>query len=325
MADYGLRELRCLDALLRERHVSRAAFRLGMSQPAMSMALARLRDIFGDPLLVRRGNALAPTPYAEELHGRVQSMIRELEDLPDSRRAFDPARSERSFTLILTDYIDTVLMPGLVARLEASGARVSIRVVGPDPLRFGDLFGEGEVDLTVSYFPNAPRSLVSRKAFEDRMVCLVRRGHPAFAAPLSVEAFCALGHVAIEPSGASMYRVLLDDALAGLGLTRRIAVSKPGFQGVPYLLEASDLVATMPARLATLFAARFGLECFEPPVALPPLDIRMMWHRRTQNSAPHRWLRDQVLAVLKNQDGAPGMAAPAGRGKLGADYEGGTE
>ena len=300
MADYSLRDLRCLDALLRECHVSRAAVRLGMSQPAMSMALARLRDLFGDPLLVRRGNGLAPTDAARALHGRVRGTIREMEDLLEHREAFDPARAERSFTLILTDYIDTILMPPLHARLQEMGARVSLRVVGPDPLRFGQLFSEGAVDLTVSYFPSAPQNLTARTVFTDRMVGVARRGHPVLAGEMTLEAFCALDHVAIEPAEASMYRAVLDDALGAVGRTRRIAVSKAGFHGIPYLLEASDLIAALPARLAALFAGNFDLATFEIPLQLAPLDIRMMWHPSTQDSAPHTWLREQVLAVLSD-------------------------
>jgi DNA-binding transcriptional LysR family regulator len=298
MRDYGLKDLRCLDILLEERHVSRAADRMGMSQPAMSMELARLREVFSDPLLVRRGGGLAPTDVALELHGRVRAAIREMEALTEPRDGFDPARSDRRFTLILTDYIDTILMPRLHARMTAEGAEVTIRVVGPDPLRIGQLFSEGAVDLTVSYFPNAPRHLMARKLFEDRMVCLVRRDHPALAGPVSLDAFCEMNHVAIEPGQASIYRALLDDALAAQGRSRRIAISKPEFVGVPYLLADSDLVATLPARLAGLFAQSFDLKTFELPIDLPPLDIRMIWHPGTTQSAPHRWLRDQVRAVL---------------------------
>lgn len=302
MTDYSLHDLRCLDVLLQECHVSRAAQRMRLSQPAMSMTLARLRTLFGDELLMRRGSRLLPTDAALALHPRIKAMIRELEALVERSDRFDPAGSGRRFTLILTDYIDTILVPRLEQRLRRAGAHISLKVVGPNPLRIGELFNDGSVDLTVSYFPRPPHNLMTRKAFSDRLVCMARRGHPALAQPIGLDAFCALDHVAIEPAEASMYRLILDDALAALGRTRHVAISKPDFNGIPFLLEASDVVATMPARLADLFGRRFDLVAFDPPLGLPPLDITMMWHPSTQQSAAHVWLREQVLAVIADME-----------------------
>lgn len=311
MTNYSLKDLRALDALLRERHVSQAAARLGVSQPAMSLHLARLRDLFGDPLLVRRGGRLAPTETAIALEGRIGLLIREMEELLDHPARFDAAASRRNFTLILTDYIDAIIVPALHRRLCEVAPGVSLRIIGPDPVRLGDVFGAGRVDLTVSYFPDAPRDLVSRRVFTDRLVCLARRDHPAVRGAPDIEGYCALDHVAIEPAQATMYRALLDAALEARGLSRRIALSKPDFVGVPFLLEGSDLVATMPERLARLFAGQFDLALFDLPVSLPPLDIRMMWHRSTQDSPPHKWLREQVMAVCRAA--APMPAAPPAR------------
>lgn len=311
MTNYSLKDLRALDALLQERHVSQAALRLGVSQPAMSLQLARLRDLFGDPLLVRRGGRLAPTETALALEGRLRALIREMEDLLEHPARFDAAASRRNFTLILTDYIDAIIVPALHRRMRDVAPGITLRIIGPDPVRLGDVFGAGRVDLTVSYFPDAPRDLVSRRVFSDRLVCLARRDHPAAGARLSVEGYCALNHVAIEPAQATMYRALLDEALEARGLTRRLALSKPDFVGVPFLLERSDLVATMPERLARLFAGRFDLAVFDLPLELPPLDIRMMWHKSTQDSAPHKWLRDQVMAVCRET--AAAIVPPPGR------------
>jgi len=221
-----------------------------------------------------------------------------MEGLIEPQGSFDPALGGRRFTLILTDYIDTILVPRLHTRLTQAGASIALKIVGPNPLRIGELFNDGTVDLTVSYFPRAPNNLIARKVFSDRLVCMARRGHPALQRPIGLDDFCALDHIAIEPAEASMYRVILDDALAALGKSRRIAISKPDFNGLPFLLEASEAVAAMPARLAHLFQQRFDLVAFDPPLELPPLDIHMMWHPSTQSSAPHVWLREQVLAVL---------------------------
>ncbi|WP_428700031.1 LysR family transcriptional regulator [Stappia sp.] len=299
--DYSLKDLRALEALLRERHVSQAAARLGMSQPAMSMTLKRLREVFDDPLLIRQGNKHVLTDVARGLHERVQILIREMEGLVDDSGGFDPRHSRRTFTLILTDYIDAILIPSLQQRFRELAPHVKLRVVGPDPFRLARVFGEGSVDLTVSYFPDAPGDLISRRVFSDRMVCLARSGNPAIAGPLTLAGFCDLDHVAIEPAEATMYRAVLDEALAKMNLIRRVAISKPDFVGVPFLLERSDLVATMPERLAKLFTARFDLITFSPPIDLPPLDIQMMWHKSTHLSPAHVWLREQVIEVCRRQ------------------------
>ncbi|MFV0244712.1 MAG: LysR family transcriptional regulator [Qingshengfaniella sp.] len=299
--DYSLRDLRALLALLDHGHVSQAARRMHMSQPAMSMTLKKMRHIFGDPLLVRQGNALTLTDTATALHPRLRLLIKEMEEIALDASGFDPSSSTRSFTLILTDYIDAILVPTLHRRLREIAPRVELRVVGPDPFRFANAFGEGRVDLTVSYFPDAPGDLISRRMFSDRMVCLTRRNHPALTSPLTLAAFCALDHVAIEPAQASMYRAVLDEALQERGLSRRVSISKPDFVGVPLLLERSDLVATMPERLARLFSDRYDLAIFLPPIELPRLTIRMMWHKSTQHSPAHVWLRTLISEICRDQ------------------------
>lgn len=316
--DYSLKDLRTLDALLRHQHVSQAADRTGMSQPAMSMMLKRMRETFGDRLLVRRGNRLVLTEAAIRLHPRIQVLIREMEELATDTGGFNPARTRRTFTMILTDYIDAILVPALHGRLAEIAPYIELRVIGPDPFRIANVFGEGRVDLTVSYFPGAPGDLMSRRMFSDRMVCLVRDDHPALGEPLTLEAFCSLDHAAIEPAEATMYRAVLDNALLDLGLTRRVAVSKPDFMGIPFLLEQSNLIATMPSRLARMFANRFALTTFAPPLDLPLLDVQMMWHKSTQHSEGHIWLRNLVSDILselpKDEDQVLGKAPDAGRG-----------
>ncbi|WP_306112554.1 MULTISPECIES: LysR family transcriptional regulator [unclassified Roseovarius] len=297
--DYSLKDLKALNVLLSERHVSHAAERLGMSQPAMSMLLKRLRTVFDDPLLVRNGNSHSLTDAAEDLRPRICDMIKDLEDLLEHGSQFRPDRSDRSFTLILTDYIDAILVPGLHRRFQQIAPGIELKIVGPDPFRLGRAFGEGRVDLTVSYFPNPPTDLVTRSVLTDHMVCVTRKGHPALASAINLEIFCKLDHVVIEPGQASMYRAVLDEALAREGFARRVAVSKPDFLGVPFLLEESDLVAAMPEKLAALFIQRFDLLTFQPPIHLPKLDIRMMWNRSTHRSAAHVWLREQILEICK--------------------------
>ena len=299
--NYSLKDLKALNVLLSERHVSQAADRLGISQPAMSMLLKRLRAMFNDPLLIRNGNGHSLTDAAEDLRPRIRDMIKDMEDLLEHGSHFRPDRSDRSFTLILTDYIDAILVPTLHRRFREIAPGIELKIVGPDPFRLGRAFGEGHVDLTVSYFPSPPGDLVTRSVFTDQMVCVTRKGHPALAKTMDLDIFCKLDHVAIEPGQASMYRAVLDEALAREGFARRVTISKPDFLGVPFLLEESDFIATMPEKLATLFTQRFDLVTFHPPIHLPKLDIRMMWNRSTHRSAAHVWLREQILEICRKK------------------------
>lgn len=299
MHEMNLHNLRCLDALLEERSVSRAAERLEISQPAMSMALKRLRRLFDDPLLVRGKSGLTPTEKGQALRPSVRQAIRDLQQMTQIHVEFDPRSSRREFTLILTDYIDVILVPRLVELIQSIGADITIHVVGPNPFRIGSLFAEGQVDLTVSYFPGAPGNLKSRTVFFDRMVAVVRRDHPALAAPMTVDAFCALNFISVEPGEATMYRAVIDEAFRKAGRSRRVVLSKPEFLGVPFVVSQSDLVAIMPSRLAALFTKSFDLAVFDPPIEIDRIEIKMMWHESTHHSAPHQWLRDQTITVCK--------------------------
>lgn len=299
MDDLSFRDLASFDALFSESQVSRAARRIGLSQPAMSMTLKRLRRVFGDQLFVRAGNMLVPTDKAVALRPLVERMLREMGDLKYAATNFDPTASNRSFTLILTDYIDAIIVPQLMRHLDSVGSQIKVKVVGPNPFRIGNVFSEREADVTVSYFPNAPDYLKTRKVMTDRMVCLVRRGHPALNADLNRDDFCRLDHISVEPGEATMYRSILDDELKKSGMERTVVLSKPDFLGVPFVLEQSDLVATLPMRLAKLFITRFNLEIFLPPIDLPEIAVAMMWHESTNDSAAHIWFRQQIVNVCK--------------------------
>lgn len=297
MRDYSLKDLRILEVLLEYKNVSQAANRMGMSQPAMSMALKRLRETFGDDLLIRQGNRLTLTASAQRLLPRISPLITQMNELSNDVGSFDPAISRHRFTLILTDYVDGFLIPRLYRRIRDAAPHLQLRIVGPDPFRLAEAFSGGRVDLTVTYFPAPPPELIARKLFTERLVCVTSKDNSAVHDQLSVEEFCTLTHVTIEPAEATMYRAVLDDALQKHGLALKTMIFKPDFMGLPYLLENGRLVATMPERLARMFSKRFALKVFEPPLELPPLDIKMMWHPSTHKSAPHIWLRNMVDQV----------------------------
>lgn len=297
LRDLDLNLLVALDALLREAHVSRAAGRLEMSQSSMSLALAKLRALFNDPLLVKGASGLVPTARAQELAPRVAEALRQVESLLHGQQDFDPEQARDTVTLIVTDYIDFVVVPALVKAMAQRAPHVILRIVGPNPRRLGEVFSAGEVDVSVSYFPNPPASLRVRPLFQDRLVGIARRGHPYLAGARDLDAFCTASHVAIAPGEATMYNALVDQQLERAGRNRHIQLSKPTFLGVPFIVEQTDLLATMPETVARGFTRFTDIEIFEPPLALEPLDVVLLWHDRTHTNPVHRWVRELIIEL----------------------------
>lgn len=309
LRDLDLNLLVALDALLREAHVSRAAARLEMSQSSMSLALSKLRGVFNDPLLVKSGNGLVLTAKAGDLAPRVEEALRHIDGLIHVHDEFDPLHARGTITLIVTDYIDFLLVPLLIKAMAQEAPHVVLRVVGPNPRRLGEVFSSGEVDVSVSYFPNPPASLRGRPLFNDRLVGIARRGHPFLADPTDLDAFCQHGHVTVEPGAATMYNAQVDEQLERNGRSRRIMLTKPTFLGVPFIVQETDLLSTLPEKVARSFTRFTDIEVFAPPLTLEPLDVVLLWHDRTHTNPLHRWFRELVIALCT--DAAEGLASPA--------------
>ena len=297
LRDLDLNLLVALDALLREAHVSRAAARLDMSQSSMSLALSKLRAVFNDPLLVKGGSNLVPTARARELQPRVQEALRHIDSLLHEHQEFEPAQARDTITMIVTDYIDFVVVPALVKELARLAPHAILRIVGPNPTRFGEIFSTGEVDVSVSYFPNPPASLRIRPLFHDRLVGIARPGNPFLKGPRDIDSFCLARHVIIEPGAASIYNAAVDQALQAVGRTRHVAVSKPSFLAVPFIVADTDLLSTMPEKVARGMTRFADIEVFEAPLRLQPIDVALLWHDRTHNNPLHRWFRELVIRI----------------------------
>jgi DNA-binding transcriptional LysR family regulator len=295
LRDADLNLLVAFDALMRECHVTRAANLLEISQSSMSLALAKLRVLFHDPLLIKSGNALIPTVRARELMPQVEQVLRNVDLLIHEELPFDPAKAHQVITMIVVDYIDFVVMPTLMGALAREAPDVSLRLINPNPRRLGEIMSRGDIDLALSYFPTPPENIRTKPLFTDRLVGIARTGHPMFERPLSLERFCEYGHVAIEPGeGATMYNALVDDALRKIGMQRRVMLTKPTFLGVPFVIAQTDLIATLPERLVQRFTDIAPVRIFEPPLQLDRLNVVLMWHDRTHNNPLHRWVRDLV-------------------------------
>lgn len=291
--------LRAYDALLRECHVTRAAERLEISQSSMSAALARLRDVFKDELLVRTGTGLAATEAALRLWPRVQEALSAIDRVTEPIGLFDPAQAELTFRLIVIDYIDLLLMPLVLQRLRREAPRIKVQFLQTNPRHFGEMLASGDLDLALTYFPNAPEYLKGRDLFSDRFVTLCSAQHPVLNESPDLAQFCALPHVTIEPDASQIYNVQIDSALAPHGLRRRVQMIKPSFLALPFVLESSDMVACVPTRLARRMKRMAAVDMFDIPLDLPTFKVRMLWHPRTQNSPAHAWFRELVLECAR--------------------------
>jgi DNA-binding transcriptional LysR family regulator len=286
-----------LDALLAERHVTRAASRLGITQSAASHALARLRDLLGDPLLVRGpGGTMVPTPRATELAPAIHRVLEDLAGVLRGQGAFDPATAKHTFRIGAADYVELVVLPRLVEHLARLAPGIDVWVHAFS--EWGDAeLAAGVLDVVIGPPRRAarPASSYEKVLFEERFTCVVRKGHALEGARMTLPRYASANHVLVAPRGTP--GSLIDDALAEHGRTRRIAVAVPHFLVVPYVIAATDMVATLPTRVAALFADTVGLVRMAPPLELAPFHMAMAWHERMHADVRHRWFREQLLAV----------------------------
>lgn len=291
-----------LDALLQERSVTRAAGRLHLSQPAVSHALDRLRALFRDPLLERRGTQMVPTQRATELSaqlGRVLTDIQQLVDLPQTPLA----QRVQTVRVAMADYPCAVLLPALWTRLQKQAPGISLVcqnwLEGPREL---ERLQRGDTDLALSLFGDVPDDICKEKLGVEHYIGVARRRHPLGRTP-TLDAFCRYPHVLVSAVGGQ--RSQLDGLLAAHGHTRRVAVSVGSFLTVPSLIAASDAVALVPRSLAQLWPPAQGLMRFTPPLPPPPFDIHLGYHRRRADDpgvmAVARCLRAVCRATLRTK------------------------
>lgn len=289
-----------LDVLLEEANVTRAARRLKLSQPALSAQLARLRDLFGDPLLLpaETGRGMTLTARAVGLRDGLRAALRDLDRVVTHAPEFDPAQSARAFQIAMSDNGVAILGVDLVAWIAAHagpGIRVAFRPI--DPAHIGAQMECGEVDLLISIKSLIPSAMKARVLLEDRYLMAQRKGHPRGPTPPDLDSYCALRHVMVSLDGGGFHG-FMDNHLRKLGRRRVVAVSVPQYHLMPDILEATDYVGVMPSRLARRFAGR--LDAFELPVPTHDISLFASWHPRMHADAGHQWLRERVAAIAKD-------------------------
>ena len=291
---FDLNLLRVLDALLRERNVSRAAEHLALSQPAVSNALGRLRDLLDDPLLVRVGRAMQPTPRALELEAPIRAALRQIEESLSEGSRFDPARSRQRFTIALTDYAEMLLMPRLLARLaeQAPGIRIDVRHLSPRLP--AEALEKGELDLAVGRFEALPPRFAGSRWMSETLQLVARRDHPQLQAGLDLETFLRLRHLWVH---GGQTRGMVEQWLGEQGLSREIVYTTPNYLQAAHIAASGELVAVLPTRLARYFAGLLPLQLFDLPFELGPFHLEIVSLDLRRRDTSLQWLVEQIQAL----------------------------
>jgi DNA-binding transcriptional LysR family regulator len=283
--------------LMEERSVTRAAERLGITQPALSNALARLRTMMQDPLFIRERYGIQPTQMAEALAPVIAAALAQIDDAILGQQDFDPAKAERLMTIAPNSYVEFVLMPAIVTRLRqlAPGLRLRLTPFGNDLAETGIM--SGTTAMALGRIVDPPDNLIVQHLMDDRLACVVRADHPEIGARLSRAQYERLKHVNVLPPG--RMRAGLFQALERQGVRREVAVSVTHFLAVPEMIAVTDYCATLPALICRRLAHDKRLKILAPPVDLGTFPVEMAWHVRYRHDPAHRWLRALVAEVAK--------------------------
>lgn len=295
LASLDIRLLHVFDEIYKTRSVSRAADQLGLGQPAVSIALGKLREHYDDPLFVRTSSGMDPTPLGEELVQPIRRAIEALHEALGYRTAFDPATVERTFTIAMTDISQLVLLPGLWARLREVAPGVYIEVVNLSA-ETARMLEVGEVDLALGFMPQLDAGFYQQALFRQHYVCLASSHHPRITGSLSLSQFVAEDHAVVTTSGTG--HLYVDRELARQNITRRVAVRLPSFLGVAFVIERTDLLAIIPARLGEMLAGRGEFTSYPVPFDLPNYTVKQHWHERYHDDLGNRWLRGVIRELL---------------------------
>jgi DNA-binding transcriptional LysR family regulator len=291
--DVDLNLLRVFDAVLRERGVTPAAAGLGLTQPAVSNALSRLRGVFGDPLFVRTASGMDATPFARELAEPVRQALALLESALAHGPGFDPASAARAFRFYMSDLGQIEFLPPLIERVQRHAPGVRLEAVALEVEDIAAALAAGSLDLAVGFLPGLGAPVRRRPLFRDPYLCLMRADHPITS--LTKKKFAEASHALVSYRGG--HRVI-EEALERAGLARKIALRVPHFTVVPMVLERTDLILTLPARVAHVFERRGKLKALPPPVPIPPAEVAVHWHERFEADPGNRWLREQVIDLF---------------------------
>jgi DNA-binding transcriptional LysR family regulator len=300
MAELDLNLIPYLVALEEMRNVSRAAERLGVSQPRVSTALGRLREYFDDPLFVRTSRGMEPTPRALALIPAARDALARIEKGMLETQDFDPATSTQTFSLALSDVGEIVFLPRLLQLFATRAPHTNLRSVSLPPASVERGLESGDIDLAVGYFPDlSGNNFFQQRLFTHRFICLMRSDHPLAGTQLTLDQFIALGHAVVRAEGRS--QEVLEKYLEKKRIRRRAVLETPHFMSLPFILARTDLIATVPHAIGFAYVSEHAsITLVEPPLPLPRFDLRQHWHRKFHNDPRTGWLRSMVAELFND-------------------------
>ena len=296
-----------LDVLLREKNVTRAAEQLGITQPAMSNGLKRLRVIFNDPLLIRSSEGMTPTERALSLHGPLRKVLAELQLVLEPDQSFIAKDSQRIYRIMASDYAEATLVPTLVKAMRLLAPDVVLDFLTPSDVSYKDM-EQGRVDMAINRFNEIPQSFHQVTVWRDSFSCLLNKKNPAVK-NFSLKNYLDAQHIWVSKTGMAVGFGVnpeksgglgwIDNALARIGEKRKISIFTRHYQMPALITESNDLIATLPTRVAELQAANTKLAVLEPPFDIPVFELKMAWSPLLQHNAAHKWLRGLIMSVAK--------------------------
>ena len=295
LKDLDLNLLVVFDQLLVERRGSKVADNLGLSQPAVSNALARLRKMTDDPLFLRTTRGMEPTPFAQQLAEPIALALGMIHSAVNQRISFEPSTSRRAFTVGMTDVGEIYFLPALMDELAKVAAGVRMRTVRTTAANLKDEMEAGRIDLAIGLLPQLEAGFFQRRLFKQRYVCMFRKGHRLDKRKVTLAEFCSAKHVVVVSEGTGHGKV--DELMERSGVVRDVVLTVPHFVAVGQLLHHSDIVATVPERLAQALAGPFDLVYVSHPVTLPEIAINVFWHAKYHKDPANEWLRGLVFRV----------------------------
>ncbi|MCL6269881.1 LysR family transcriptional regulator [Sansalvadorimonas sp. 2012CJ34-2] len=302
-----------LDALLRERNVTRAADQLGITQPAMSNGLRRLRTLFEDPLLVRTSDGMTPTNRALELQPLIRNVLKDIEQAVRPQTPFTPTSSHRVFRIMASDYAESTLIPALLRRLRYDAPHITLDMLTPSDVSFQDV-EQGRVDMAINRFDEMPQSFHQSTVWQDGFSCLLSRNN-LIRRKFTLENYLNARHIWVSKTGMGVGVGVnpedvqrlgwVDDALSKLGRKRQITVFTRHYHVAMQLSRQNDLIATLPTRAAMLLSEDPELVIQPPPFSIPPIELKMAWSPLLQQDAGHRWIRRLIIEMARQPEFFP--------------------
>ena len=293
---FDLNLLLVFEALLREGNMTAAGVELGLTQPAMSRALQRLRVLYNDPLFVRTTRGMKPTALAQLMAQAVTDAIQAIQAALDLNHSFDPATSTRSFQLVMTDGAALFYLPRLFPHLKQAAPGVTIQILQMPRDQYREALEAGTADLALGQLPHLQSNYQHQHLFDDQLVCRVRKGHPDIGKAITMAQFMAAEHIIL--SAPSRTDELIKRALGKNAAQRRVALTLPYYLVVPATLSSCDLIAVVPRHVGLVFADTWNLRTLALPFKLPPMRLSQFWHARSHKDVGHQWLRRSIAKLF---------------------------